>query len=127
MQFINEQTSIPYVTTRFSAPNYYDKGPCLKFDDELLNIRNLILIFCGCIQAHEDDRVLKENQNNIIQLKQLSHRQLPTSILQAAIEKVLLSFNEVKRADKENNESFTRPKGYQSIMIFSNFLFFGFV
>ncbi|ETO10013.1 serine/threonine-protein phosphatase 2B catalytic subunit gamma isoform [Reticulomyxa filosa] len=136
MQFINEQTSIPRVITIFSAPNYCDvyknKGACLKFDDELLNIRNLlvrrILIICqilwmflhglpfvaekvtdmlysilsygidtdAAVKAQGPSevvrkkggvlkdkvvsvtklmrmyRVLKENQNNIIQLKQLS-------------------------------------------------------
>merc|ERR1712228_1055615 len=46
MQMINEQTQIPRVITIFSAPNYCDvyknKGACLKFDDELLNIRQFV-------------------------------------------------------------------------------------
>jgi serine/threonine-protein phosphatase 2B catalytic subunit len=46
MQFVNEATSIPRVITIFSAPNYCDvyrnKGACLKFDDELLNIRQFV-------------------------------------------------------------------------------------
>jgi len=46
MQMINEMTQIPRVITIFSAPNYCDvyknKGACLKFDDELLNIRQFV-------------------------------------------------------------------------------------
>merc|ERR1711897_119396 len=46
MQMINEQTQIPRVITIFSAPNYCDvyknKGACLKFDNELLNIRQFV-------------------------------------------------------------------------------------
>ncbi|ETO35383.1 hypothetical protein RFI_01679, partial [Reticulomyxa filosa] len=176
MQFINEQTSIPRVITIFSAPNYCDvyknKGACLKFDDELLNIRQFVssphpyylpnfmdvftwslpfvaekvtdMLYSILSYGTDDEidtdaavkaqgpsevlrkkggvlkdkvvavtklmrmyRVLKENQNNIIQLKQLSpNRQLPAGILQggqAAIEKALSSFNEAKRADKAND------------------------
>ena len=40
---INEQTQISRVITIFSAPNFCDvyknKGACLRFDNELLNIR----------------------------------------------------------------------------------------
>ncbi|ETO32761.1 hypothetical protein RFI_04354 [Reticulomyxa filosa] len=176
MQFINEQTSIPRVITIFSAPNYCDvyknKGACLKFDDELLNIRQFVssphpyylpnfmdvftwslpfvaekvtdmlysILSYGTDDEVDNDaavkaqgpsevlrkkggvlkdkvvavtklmrmyRVLKENQNNIVQLKQLSpNRQLPAGILQggqAAIEKALSSFNEARRADKAND------------------------
>jgi serine/threonine-protein phosphatase 2B catalytic subunit len=46
MHFVNEQTQIPRVITIFSAPNYCDvyknKGACLKFDNELLNIRQFV-------------------------------------------------------------------------------------
>jgi len=46
MQMVNEQTQIPRVITIFSAPNYCDvyknKGACLKFDNELLNIRQFV-------------------------------------------------------------------------------------
>jgi len=176
MQFINEQTSIPRVITIFSAPNYCDvyknKGACLKFDDELLNIRqfvnsphpyylpNFMDVFTWSLpfvaekvtdmlhsilsfepnEEVDDDvtvkaqgpsevlrkkggvlkdkvvavtklmrmvRLLQENQNNIVKLKQLSpNRQLPSGILQggqAAIEKALSSFNDAKRADKPND------------------------
>merc|ERR1712224_155222 len=46
MHFVNRQTQIPRVITIFSAPNYCDvyknKGACLKFDNELLNIRQFV-------------------------------------------------------------------------------------
>ena len=46
MQMVNNETQIPRVITIFSAPNYCDvyknKGACLKFDDELLNIRQFV-------------------------------------------------------------------------------------
>jgi len=44
--FVSEQTQIPRVITIFSAPNYCDvyknKGACLKFSDDLLNIRQYV-------------------------------------------------------------------------------------
>lgn len=44
--FVSEQTQIPRVITIFSAPNYCDvyknKGACLKFKDDLLNIRQYV-------------------------------------------------------------------------------------
>merc|ERR1712129_275718 len=174
MQMINEQTQIPRVITIFSAPNYCDvyknKGACLKFDDELLNIRqfvssphpyylpNFMDVFTWSLpfvaekvtdmlysilsyenQANIDDskdkvmisanskgaktkggvlkgkvvavtklmrmyKVLKENQNNIIRLKQLSpNGQIPHGVLSGGakeIEKVIASFNSAKQADK---------------------------
>jgi len=46
MHFVNRQSQIPRVITIFSAPNYCDvyknKGACLKFDNELLNIRQFV-------------------------------------------------------------------------------------
>merc|ERR1719483_1197875 len=46
MHFVNQQSQIPRVITIFSAPNYCDvyknKGACLKFDNELLNIRQFV-------------------------------------------------------------------------------------
>jgi len=172
MQMINEQTQIPRVITIFSAPNYCDvyknKGACLKFDDELLNIRqfvssphpyylpNFMDVFTWSLpfvaekvtdmlysilsyenpdQGATSDgadggkvvipqksrgvlkgkvvavtklmrmyKVLKENQNNIIRLKQLSpNGQIPHGVLSGGakeIEKVIASFNSAKQADK---------------------------
>jgi len=178
MQMINEQTQIPRVITIFSAPNYCDvyknKGACLKFDDELLNIRQFvssphpyylpnfmdvftwslpfvaekvtdmlysILSYENSAQLDGQDladqkvmtqqnqsavlkqkggvlkgkvvavtklmrmyKVLKENQNNIVKLKQLSpNNKLPHGVLAGGskeIEKVLASFKSAKRADK---------------------------
>ncbi|ETO26625.1 calcineurin A [Reticulomyxa filosa] len=180
MQFINEQTSIPRVITIFSAPNYCDvyknKGACLKFDDELLNIRQFVnsphpyylpnfmdvshgpyrslpksILSFGVDEDVDTDaavkaqgpsevlrkkggvlkdkvvavtklmrmvRLLKENQNNIVKLKQLSpNRQLPSGILQggqAAIEKALSSFNDAKRADKPNDAMPSQEKDAKS-------------
>merc|ERR1719203_1497810 len=176
MQMINEQTQIPRVITIFSAPNYCDvyknKGACLKFDDELLNIRqfvssphpyylpNFMDVFTWSLpfvaekvtdmlysilsyenQANIDDskdkvmisanskgaktkggvlkgkvvavtklmrmyKVLKENQNNIVQLKQLSpNGMIPHGVLAGGskeIEKVIASFNSAKKADAVN-------------------------
>merc|ERR1712176_6665 len=180
MQMINEQTQIPRVITIFSAPNYCDvyknKGACLKFDDELLNIRqfvssphpyylpNFMDVFTWSLpfvaekvtdmlysilsyenQANLDNngdldkskvvtqsnskilkskgnvlkgkviavtklmrmyKVLKENQNNIIRLKQLSpNGQIPHGVLAGGtkeIEKVIASFNSAKAADAVN-------------------------
>jgi len=176
MQMINEQTQIPRVITIFSAPNYCDvyknKGACLKFDDELLNIRqfvssphpyylpNFMDVFTWSlpfvaekvtdmlysILSYENPanldgvdlgdqkvvtqasskilkskggvlkgkvvavtklmrmyKVLKENQNNIVKLKQLSpNGQIPHGVLSggsSAIEKVIASFNAAKAAD----------------------------
>eukprot|EP01084_Bolivina_argentea_P236022 396984_1 len=179
MQMINEQTQIPRVITIFSAPNYCDvyknKGACLKFDDELLNIRqfvssphpyylpNFMDVFTWSLPfvaekvtdmlysilsyenqsnldgdddvALEDKKVvtqmrskisgqrggvlkgkvvavtklmrmykvLKENQNNIVRLKQLSpNGQIPHGVLAGGskeIEKVIASFNSAKAAD----------------------------
>lgn len=177
---INEQTQIPRVITIFSAPNYCDvyknKGACLKFDDELLNIRqfvssphpyylpNFMDVFTWSLpfvaekvtdmlysilsyenQANLDNngdldkskvvtqsnskilkakgnvlkgkviavtklmrmyKVLKENQNNIIRLKQLSpNGQIPHGVLAGGtkeIEKVIASFNSAKAADAVN-------------------------
>merc|ERR1719411_590814 len=165
MQMINEQTQIPRVITIFSAPNYCDvyknKGACLKFDDELLNIRqfvssphpyylpNFMDVFTWSLpfvaekvtdmlysilsyESHANVeksnggdggkvvipqksrgvlkgkvvavtklmrmyKVLKENQNNIIRLKQLSpNGQIPHGVLSGGakeIEKVIASFN----------------------------------
>lgn len=46
MHFVNQQSQIPRLITIFSAPNYCDvyknKGACLKFDNELLNIRQFV-------------------------------------------------------------------------------------
>mmetsp|Transcript_31464 Transcript_31464/g.50956 ORF Transcript_31464/g.50956 Transcript_31464/m.50956 type:complete len:553 (+) Transcript_31464:68-1726(+) len=177
MQMINEQTQIPRVITIFSAPNYCDvyknKGACLKFDDELLNIRqfvssphpyylpNFMDVFTWSLPfvaekvtdmlysilsyenaANLDNvdlsqekvvtqsgskilkhkggvlkgkvvavtklmrmyKVLKENQNNIVKLKQLSpNGQIPHGVLSggsSAIEKVIASFNAAKAADR---------------------------
>merc|ERR1719162_513507 len=172
MQMINEQTQIPRVITIFSAPNYCDvyknKGACLKFDDELLNIRqfvssphpyylpNFMDVFTWSLpfvaekvtdmlysilsyenpDAADDEsgsaggkvvipqksrgvlkgkvvavtklmrmyKVLKENQNNIIRLKQLSpNGQIPHGVLSGGakeIEKVIANFNSAKEADK---------------------------
>jgi len=179
MQMINEQTQIPRVITIFSAPNYCDvyknKGACLKFDDELLNIRqfvssphpyylpNFMDVFTWSlpfvaekvtdmlysILSYENTanldgvdldeskvvtqsgstvlknkggvlktkvqavtklmrmyKVLKENQNNIVKLKQLSpNNKLPHGVLAGGskeIEKVLESFKSAKRADQVN-------------------------
>jgi len=177
MQMINEQTQIPRVITIFSAPNYCDvyknKGACLKFDDELLNIRQFvssphpyylpnfmdvftwslpfvaekvtdmlysILAYEGqdvidstdgkvSIANQQSDvlqkkggvlkdkvvavtklmrmyKVLKENQNNIIKLKQLSpNGKIPSGVLQGganAIDKAISSFREAQKADKVN-------------------------
>eukprot|EP00484_Ammonia_sp_Unknown_P027482 CAMPEP_0197031932 /NCGR_PEP_ID=MMETSP1384-20130603/10749_1 /TAXON_ID=29189 /ORGANISM="Ammonia sp." /LENGTH=544 /DNA_ID=CAMNT_0042461517 /DNA_START=121 /DNA_END=1755 /DNA_ORIENTATION=- len=174
MQMINEQTQIPRVITIFSAPNYCDvyknKGACLKFDDELLNIRqfvssphpyylpNFMDVFTwslpfvaekvtdmlysilsyenpdqleesnndykAIVQKKSDKsgvlkgkviavtklmrmyKVLKENQNNIVKLKQLSpNGQIPHGVLSGgsqAIEKVIASFNSAKAADAVN-------------------------
>merc|ERR1712242_604808 len=176
MQMINEQTQIPRVITIFSAPNYCDvyknKGACLKFDDELLNIRqfvssphpyylpNFMDVFTWSlpfvaekvtdmlysIVSHEapdggDEvitdsndvvkitgssnktnvlkgkviavtklmrmyKVLKENQDNIIKLKQLSPSgTLPSGVLAGgakSIERAISSFSNAKAADKVN-------------------------
>merc|ERR1712099_46966 len=170
MQMINEQTQIPRVITIFSAPNYCDvyknKGACLKFNDELLNIRqfvssphpyylpNFMDVFTWSlpfvaekvtdmlysILSYENPdtqkvdenatvqvskvenaqtnvlkakvlsvtklmrmyKVLKENQDNIIRLKQLSPSgTLPSGILAGgakSIEKAISSFNDAKAA-----------------------------
>ncbi|ETO04964.1 serine/threonine protein phosphatase [Reticulomyxa filosa] len=133
MQFVNEQTGIPRVITIFSAPNYCDvyknKGACLKFDDELLNIRqfvnsphpyylpNFMDVFTWSL-PFVAEKVLKENQDNIVKLKQLSPRgHLPSGVLQggqAAIEKALSSFNEAKRADKSNDAMPSQEKTSKS-------------
>lgn len=46
MQMINKQSGIPRVITIFSAPNYCDvyknKAACLKFDNNILNIKQFI-------------------------------------------------------------------------------------
>lgn len=46
MQMVNKQTGIPRVITIFSAPNYCDvyknKGACLKFDNNVLNIKQFV-------------------------------------------------------------------------------------
>eukprot|EP01084_Bolivina_argentea_P008602 16098_1 len=177
MQMINEQTQIPRVITIFSAPNYCDvyknKGACLKFNDELLNIRQFvssphpyylpnfmdvftwslpfvaekvtdmlysIISFEGTSDVSEKDvvkitknekeytksgvlkgkvvavtklmrmyRVLKENQDNIIKLKQLSpNGMLPSGVLAGGskeIQKAISSFNDAKAADKVNEAS----------------------
>jgi len=176
MQMINEQTQIPRVITIFSAPNYCDvyknKGACLKFDDELLNIRqfvssphpyylpNFMDVFTWSLpfvaekvtdmlysilsyenqqnlEQHNDKvvtqskskvlkskggvlkgkvvavtklmrmyKVLKENQNNIVRLKQLSpNGMVPHGVLSGGskeIEKVIASFNSAKAADAVN-------------------------
>jgi serine/threonine-protein phosphatase 2B catalytic subunit len=171
MQMINEQTQIPRVITIFSAPNYCDvyknKGACLKFDDELLNIRqfvssphpyylpNFMDVFTWSlpfvaekvtdmlysILSYENNevdienatvqtqskiqrggvlkgkvvavtklmrmyKVLKENQNNIVRLKQLSpNGKLPSGVLSGgatAIDQAISSFQAAKAADKVN-------------------------
>mmetsp|Transcript_10078 Transcript_10078/g.12534 ORF Transcript_10078/g.12534 Transcript_10078/m.12534 type:complete len:110 (-) Transcript_10078:31-360(-) len=59
-------------------------------------------------------KVLKDNQNKIVKLKQLSpNKKLPSGLLQggnSAIERALSSFKEAKRADKVN-ESRPDAKG----------------
>ena len=175
MQMINEQTQIPRVITIFSAPNYCDvyknKGACLKFNDELLNIRqfvssphpyylpNFMDVFTwslpfvaekvtdmlysilsyenpdlenvvdenAIVQVSASEKtqtnvlkakvlsvtklmrmykVLKENQDNIIRLKQLSPSgKLPSGVLaggSGSIEKAIGSFNDARAADKVN-------------------------
>jgi len=174
MQMINEQTQIPRVITIFSAPNYCDvyknKGACLKFDDELLNIRqfvssphpyylpNFMDVFTwslpfvaekvtdmlysivsyeneeapevgpeSTVQITNDSlkrsnvlkgkvvavtklmrmyKVLKENQDNIIKLKQLSpNGALPSGVLAGgakSIELAISTFSNAKAADKVN-------------------------
>merc|ERR1712228_1093904 len=157
MQMINEQTQIPRVITIFSAPNYCDvyknKGACLKFDDELLNIRQFVssphpyylpnfmdvftwslpfvaekvtdMLYSILSYENEDaqtvdenaivhvsntekaaTKVLKENQDNIIRLKQLSPSgKLPSGVLaggSGSIEKAIGSFNDARAADKVN-------------------------
>jgi len=175
MQMVNEQTQIPRVITIFSAPNYCDvyknKGACLKFDNELLNIRqfvssphpyylpNFMDVFTWSlpfvaekvtdmlysIVSYENDdgeenagpdakviiqpqgqnrtnilkgkvlavtklmrmyKVLQENQDNIIKLKQLSpNGHLPCGVLaggRKSIEKAISSFSDAKAADKVN-------------------------
>jgi len=175
MQMINNATQIPRVITIFSAPNYCDvyknKGACLKFNDELLNIRqfvssphpyylpNFMDVFTWSlpfvaekvtdmlysILSYEAPatlavaenakvyitkkepgsqksmlkqkvvavtkvmrmyKVLKENQEKIIKLKQLSpNGQIPHGILSGgtqAIEKAISSFNNAKAADAVN-------------------------
>lgn len=46
MHFVNKVSQIPRVITIFSAPNYCDvyknKGACVKFDNETLNIRQFV-------------------------------------------------------------------------------------
>eukprot|EP01083_Nonionella_stella_P283003 963185_1 len=183
MQMINEQTQIPRVITIFSAPNYCDvyknKGACLKFDDELLNIRqfvssphpyylpNFMDVFTWSLpfvaekvtdmlysilsyenqtnlESHSGQvvtqakskrtgvlkgkvvavtklmrmyKVLKENQNNIVKLKQLSpNGKLPAGILAGGtkeIERAISSFNEAKKADKVH-EALPNANKYQN-------------
>eukprot|EP01083_Nonionella_stella_P283002 963183_1 len=182
---INEQTQIPRVITIFSAPNYCDvyknKGACLKFNDELLNIRqfvssphpyylpNFMDVFTWSlpfvaekvtdmlysiisyqnttvdtdnakVQITKDKgnvsktnvlkgkvvavtklmrmyKVLKENQNNIVKLKQLSpNGKLPAGILAGGtkeIERAISSFNEAKKADKVH-EALPNANKYQN-------------
>merc|ERR1712048_1397995 len=195
MQMINEQTQIPRVITIFSAPNYCDvyknKGACLKFDDELLNIRqfvssthpyylpNFMDVFTwslpfvaekvtdmlysilsyenpdlqdvdenAIVQVSKGDKtnmlkakvlsvtklmrmykVLKENQDNIIRLKQLSPSgKLPSGVLaggSGSIEKAIGSFNGARAADKvneaapnttPNKKKITRNRGFSKAM-----------
>jgi serine/threonine-protein phosphatase 2B catalytic subunit len=201
MQMINEQTQIPRVITIFSAPNYCDvyknKGACLKFDDELLNIRqfvssphpyylpNFMDVFTWSLpfvaekvtdmlysilsyenqtnlESHSNKvmttaksksstarsgvlkgkvvavtklmrmyRVLKENQNNIIRLKQLSpNGQVPHGVLSGGskeIEKVIRSFNSAKAADavheamphsQKNKNKNKNPNNKQKVVFF---------
>jgi len=180
MQMVNEQTQIPRVITIFSAPNYCDvyknKGACLKFDNELLNIRqfvssphpyylpNFMDVFTWSlpfvaekvtdmlysIVSYENEdfteagpdstvqitnpsnrrnvlkgkvvavtklmrmyKVLKENQDNIIKLKQLSpSRTLPSGVLaggKKSIEEAISTFSNARAADKVN-EAFPGQK-----------------
>merc|ERR1712241_77705 len=174
MHMVNETSGIPRVITIFSAPNYCDvyknKGACLKFDDELLNIRqfvssphpyylpNFMDVFTWSlpfvaekvtdmlysIVSYENEaevepagpdamvkmqnpanrsnvlkgkvvavtklmrmyKVLKENQDNIIKLKQLSpNGHLPCGVLAGgakSIEQAISSFSNAKAADKVN-------------------------
>merc|ERR1712228_928097 len=199
MQMINEQTQIPRVITIFSAPNYCDvyknKGACLKFDDELLNIRqfvssphpyylpNFMDVFTWSLpfvaekvtdmlysilsyenQANLDNsndkvvtqanakgkkttggvlkgkvvavtklmrmyKVLKENQNNIVQLKQLSpNGMIPHGVLAGGtkeIEKVIASFNSAKKADAVNEANpMSKPNNKNSKNIKGKVAFF---
>jgi len=190
MQMINEQTQIPRVITIFSAPNYCDvyknKGACLKFNDELLNIRqfvssphpyylpNFMDVFTwslpfvaekvtdmlysivsyegGAANVEADAKVqvsqtqqskekkmkqgnvlkgkvvavtklmrmykvLKENQDNIVRLKQLSPSgTLPSGVLSGgskSIELAISSFRGARNADKVNEAVPGQRKGKQ--------------
>jgi len=180
MQMINTTTQIPRVITIFSAPNYCDvyknKGACLKFDDELLNIRQFvssdhpyylpnfmdvftwslpfvaekvtdmlysILSYQGTADPDENAtvaisgasqdakrglkqkvvavtkvmrmyRVLKENQQKIVQLKQLSpNGKIPLGVLAggtSSIERAISSFNNARAADLVNEAIPGKPK-----------------
>jgi len=184
MQMVNQQTQIPRVITIFSAPNYCDvyknKGACLKFNDELLNIRqfvssphpyylpNFMDVFTWSLPFvaekvtdmlysivsyekadgdHGPDakvqittsaeavkrsnvlkgkvvavtklmrmyKVLQQNQDNIIKLKQLSpNGTLPSGVLSGgakSIEKAISSFSCAKAADRVNEALPMSPDG----------------
>lgn len=182
MQMINNQTGIPRVITIFSAPNYCDvyknKGACLKFDNELLNIRqfvcsphpyylpNFMDVFQWSLpfvaekvtdmlanvisfRGDEEDepssaapttvqkrsgilrekvlaisklvkmyRVLREENELIIQLKQLTpNHNIPFGLLRQgpeAIKKAISSFSQAKKADRPN-EARPEDKGVSKV------------
>jgi serine/threonine-protein phosphatase 2B catalytic subunit len=169
MHMVNRSTNIPRVMTIFSAPNYADlyknKAACLKFDHNILNIKQFVetshpYILPGFISlftwslpfvaekvtdllAHvlawdppepgtdvvEDRknvvearggmlkqkvmavtkvlrmyRVLRQESESIVQLKQLTNNKIPTGLLSQGadgIKGLLSSFESAKTADKE--------------------------
>mmetsp|Transcript_6910 Transcript_6910/g.9578 ORF Transcript_6910/g.9578 Transcript_6910/m.9578 type:complete len:296 (+) Transcript_6910:757-1644(+) len=169
MQMVNPQSKIPRVITIFSAPNYCDvyknKAACLKFDNNVLNIKqfietphpyylpNFMDVFqwslpfvaekvtdmLASILDYPDDaedtqeatslqarggtlkkkvmavsrilrfyRILRQNNESIISLKQLTPNQkVPLGLLSKgpeAIKKAIADFESAKAADAVNEK-----------------------
>lgn len=169
MQMVNKTSGIPRVITIFSAPNYCDvyknKAACLKFDSNVLNIKqfvdsphpyylpNFMDVFQWSLpfvaekvtdmlanvlessegpEPVEDEnvvekrggllkkkvmavskllrmyRVLREENETVVQLKQLTpNHKVPLGLLQSGgkeIQKVLQSFETAKEADSINEK-----------------------